>query len=438
MNNKRGICRIALLVLALPLLATIPAHAQGDRVLAQVADGIGSDGTQFITKLRITNLGPDQSTEIKNLKVMFFQQNGTPWTLTTNLSPTPASQFPLDIGSYQTLALNTSGTATLASGYAIVRNTDSQSKYAEDYQVALTAFYEIRKGGLVIDTISVPISQPTMSFNLPVEIDNPTQLYTGFAIVNLSNIANGVTLQLFQATSPSSSEAPAAGTQKITLNPNEQRAVYLYPSIFPSAAAFKGALQGFSEQPVAILGLLQTLTTPGSFQYATLVPAYIDSLRRNTNVYLREGYSFDADLGVSDYYWNQDEIKNSDWEADVTLPWDLLYERQSDTQRRLTPLFTAYDGAHDSGARFAVVGQKATADFDNLSIQDLQALTYTNNPIDLSNSSPNLPTGGGDSPFFTFAVKTGLGRYAKVRIVEAITFSNSTDVDLVLEVFTFK
>ncbi|HYK88128.1 MAG TPA: hypothetical protein VE398_05130 [Acidobacteriota bacterium] len=437
MKSVRTVCRFALPALLLMLLRAVPVPAQGDKVLAQVADGTGGDGTQYITKLRITNLGPVQDTEIKNVQVMFFLDDGTPWTIATNLGT--ASGFPLDLGSYQTLALNTSSAGSLKTGYAIVRNTDLQDKFAEDYQVAVTAFYEVRKGGSVIDTISVPVSQPTQSFVLPVEIDIPNNLYTGFAIVNLTNVANGVTLQLFQATTPSSAAAPSAGTTKITLGPNEHRAVFLnQQGLFPSVSSFKGMLQGVSEKPVAILALLQT-PTPTGIQFATMVPAHIDSLRRNANVYLREGYSLDADLGLSDYLWNQSNITASDWEPDVTLPWDLLYEGQTGTQRRLTPQFTASDGVHDSGARFAPIGPKNVTDFDKITIQDLQALTYTANPIDMSDNSPNLPpTTGGDVAYFTFAIKTGLGRYAKVRVVEAITFSNSTDIDLVLEVFIFK
>ncbi len=418
MNKLRVITRLALMVPLLVLLRSVPAQAQGDKVLAQVADGTSGDGTQFITKLRITNISPDTTKEIKKLKVMFVLQNGTPWTISTNLGT--ASEFPLDLGSFQTLALNTSSAGTLTQGYAIVRNTDGQTDYPDDYQVAVTAFYEVRKAGSAIDTISVPVSQPTVSFVLPVEIDDPNKLYTGFAIVNLSNIANGVTLQLFQATSPSSGAAPSAGTQKITLNPGEQRAVFLYPTIFPSASSFKGMLQGLSEKPVAILALLQT-PTPTGVQYATIVPAYIDSLRRNTSMYLRLGYPLDADLPVSDYF---DQTNDS-------TPWDLVFERLTDTTRQLTP---------QSGAQFASIGQKTDVDFDALTIADLQTLSYSSNPIDMSDNSPNLPSNVNSSlGYYAFAIKTGLGRYVKVRVIQVISYAAPvTDKDLVLEIFVFK
>jgi hypothetical protein len=49
------------LALLMPAFCAVPAVAQGDKVLAQVADGTGADGTQSITRLKITNLGPTPS-----------------------------------------------------------------------------------------------------------------------------------------------------------------------------------------------------------------------------------------------------------------------------------------------------------------------------------------------------------------------------------------
>ncbi|MBP1602535.1 MAG: hypothetical protein H6Q06_2686, partial [Acidobacteria bacterium] len=168
--NARTVHLILLPALVLSFCCQVTAMAQGDKVLTQVADGTGTDGTQFVTRLKITNLGPTQSTEITRLKVMFFRQDGNPWPVATNLGT--ASEFPLDLGAYQTIGIRTSGvTPALTSGYAIIRNTEGATVYAEDYQVAITAYYEVRKGGSIIDTISVPVSDPTLSFVMPVEID---------------------------------------------------------------------------------------------------------------------------------------------------------------------------------------------------------------------------------------------------------------------------
>jgi hypothetical protein len=160
-----------------------------------------------------------------------------------------------------------------------------------------------------------------------VEIDSGSNLLTAFAIVNLLAGTNTVRMQLFRESSPSSGPASDGGSAAVTLNPAEQKALFLYPGIFPSAGSFAGMLTGKTDGPVAILALLQS-PTPTGVQYATMVPAYLDSLRRNTYMYLRLGYSLDADRCISDYWWDQNQIHEPGIEPDVTIPWDLLFERQ--------------------------------------------------------------------------------------------------------------
>jgi hypothetical protein len=406
------------------LLQAVPALAHGDKVIPQVPDGTGGDGKTFRTKFDLTNLGPDPSTAITKVKVLFFRQNGSPWTLATNLGT--ASEFTLNLGAFQTLRLETLGnSAQLTAGYAIVRSAEATSIFSEDYEVALTVFYEVSQGGKVTDTVSVPVGQPTVAWSFPVQIDNSQLLYTGFAIVNLytgssnSGNSNNITLRLWAAGSTSSANATDGGTATLTLAPNEQRAVFLYPTLFSNQSKFKGMLLGYSDGPVAILALLQTPTASGP-QYATMVPSYADALRRNTYMYIRQGWPLDADLPVSDYWAN----------AQDKAPWDVNYVTDtSDTSKRRLEA--------QSGAGFAVLGTLDNTQFDdNVTIETLRGLDYSTTVIDLSNSSSNLAAN------FAFAIKTGLGRYVKVRIADVITRqdNNSQPVfrDLALEMYIYK
>jgi hypothetical protein len=397
--NKRTFCSFALLVLLLPLIRVAPALAHGDRVVPQVADGTGGDGIQFITKFDITNLGALPELRIKDgkLKVLFFLQNGSPWTIATNLGSSPSSEFSLDLGANQTIRIETAGTSpTLTSGYAIVRNLSDDDGWAQDFDVAITVYYEVRdSSNSVIDTVGVPIGQPTVSWVFPVEIDSSKRLLTGIAIVNLGDGPNGVTLQLFAATNPTSGNAVDNGVATLNLRSGEQKATYLYPSVFAGPAKIKGMLWGFSEKPVAVIALLQT-PTPTGVQYATMVPAYLDALKRNTYMYLREEWPLDVDVPTSDYFPNFED----------SLPWDVLYEFQSTTSRRLIP---------QNGAQMAVIGFMIGSDFDNVTQESVRNLQYSSASIDLSDSSPNLvPDSVGRR--LAFGVKTNLGRYAKVRI----------------------
>lgn len=411
---KRLVSHPLLFVVLLSLFRAVPVFAHGDKVYPQVADG-SSGGIGYRTKLGITNLGPYQAQEIKKVHVLFFHQNGTAWTIATNQGT--ASDFPLDLGANQTIWIETlAQSPTLTAGYAIVRNLDSMDEYPEDYEVAVTLFYEVFNGNDIIDTISVPVGQPTVKFSLPVEIDTSKNLLTGFAIVNLTNVSNTVYLYLYSehpATNPSSGLAIYSYADTIYLKGNEQQARFISQDYFKGVTSINGMLYGESDGPIAILALLMTPTPTGP-QYATMVPAYYDALRRNTYMYLPQDYPLDADIPVSDYLDNQYDAG----------PWDLLYETQSAISRRLTP---------QSGARVALMGFLDYSTFDSKTIADLQSLNYSQTPIDLSNSSGNL------NPKFAFAVKTGLGRYAKIRIADVITRGgDASKQDLALEIYVFK
>jgi hypothetical protein len=314
------------------------------------------------------------------------------------------------VGAFQTVRIETLGTGSLTAGYAILRNLENPTSFAEDYQLNISIYYEVKKFNEVIDTVTVVVGQPTIAWVNPAEVDTSKNLLTGLAIVNLSNSSNSVVFHLYKATN--SPSGPAADTAIVTiiLRPNEQRAIFLTDAVlFPNLTSFKGMLLGIAEKPVAILSLLQT-PTPTGVQFATMVPAYADALRRNSNIYLKETFPLDADQPASDYYLNRSDA----------APWDLLFE-QTASGRQLTP---------QSGAQLAAIGNLSDSQFNSYTIEQLQGLTYSANPIDMGNTSANL------IPGFTFGVKTGLGRYAKIRIVDVI--QRDTSRDLALRVFVFR
>jgi hypothetical protein len=129
-------------------------------------------------------------------------------------------------------------------------------------------------------------------------------------------------------------------------------------------------------------------------------------------MYMQQGFPLDADLMISDYFLVTDDRD----------PWDLLYKTVDTTHRELVP---------QEGALFAVIGNVATNnDFDLIGIETLRGLTYTTDSISMSDGSSNLQQG------FTFAIRTGLGRYAKLRIYGIIQVG--TERDLQLQVYTYR
>ncbi|PYV03974.1 MAG: hypothetical protein DMG10_09430, partial [Acidobacteria bacterium] len=144
-----------------------------------------------------------------------------------------------------------------------------------------------------------------------------------------------------------------------------------------------------------------------------------DALRKNTYICLRQGFPLDADSPVVDYFSFEGRgLPPSGYD---TFTWDLSYETRNDTTRLIVP---------QSGATLAVIGFRDDPTFDSLGPELLRSLTYSSNSIDMSDDSPNL------APQFAFAIRTGLGRFVKVRIGDVIT--SGTKRDLTLEVFVYK
>ena len=409
-------CRwIPATLLAIIVCGAVPAFAHGERIITHLVDGMNADGTGYRTKIDIVNLGPyreDGSLSLGNTRIYFYQANGLPWSISTNLGT--GSQFAINLHSAATLRIETSAQGPLTGGHAIIRSFEQTTAYPEDYEIGVTAYYEVYTGGKVVDAVSIPIGQPTVSCIFPVQNDRAQDLLTGLAVLNLAGVPNTLRLQLVGENGKNQGAAVEVPLDAVAgANSQMKRAFFLY-QLFPGTDTFKGSVYCSATGPVSILALLQSqisLQSGTMLQYATLVPSYLDALRRNTFMYLPQGFPLDADIPVVDYMNNT---------GDQT-PWDLLYE--ASPSRRLTV---------QSGASFAPIGAKDDSYFDQtITLEYLRGLSYNQNPIDVG----SMHLG------YAFAVKTGLGHYAKIRIADKIqvNFQDGTSAqDLALEIYVFK
>jgi hypothetical protein len=395
-------------------LQVIPGFARGDKVIPQVADGTG-----IRTKFDLTNISP--SVTISNFKLKFYRQNGSAWTVKTNLGT--ASEYALNIGPRQTLRIETQGASSPAiSGYAMIEDNESNNSYnSVDYALGISVYYEISNSKGVVDTVSVPVGKPTALGTIPVEYTQAKGIYTGIAIVNLSASKNPVKIDLYPSGTGNSS------TTTITLDPFQQRAEFFHESMFTALRTqdFKGLAEFSSDGPIALLALLQTNSYTGDVQYATLVPTDRMALRNNTYMLVPEAtyvgtgnnsMPVDLDNFVVDFFRNQEE----------NMAWDILYEGTGKTTRQLRPV---------NGAGFYPLGIKSDDEIDALSLPQLMSLNYTTSPIDFSDGKPALQIK------YAFAVLTDLGQYAKVRLVNYSVFTGSDGnpfVDLMFEVTVYR
>ncbi len=391
-----------LLTAVLLLCAAAPTLARGDKVIPQVADGAG----KIRTKINISNLSP--SAIVTRTKVYFFQADSRPWTVATNLGT--ASEFLLDLGRSKTMRIETLGFSEgLKAGYAIIRDGEANSASALDYRIGVSVFYEVLDGNRIVDAVSVPVGEPTLRWVFPVEIDALKGLYSGFAIVNLGEADNHVTLKLWTAFSPASADASDGGTVELDLGPGEQKARFLSePGLFPQYLLYNGILSGTADKPVAVLGLLQTQAAVG-VQYSTLAAENLDSIYRESYTYLPQTSSLDADA-----------IKVPFATTDDGGVADVLLQVISSTVRYFAP---------QNGATLASLGIRTAGEVATLTLDDLRATAYAATPLDFTDISGNLVPG------FSFAVKTSQGRFAKVRVDRIVSLGEAKDVVLQVSVY---
>jgi hypothetical protein len=408
------------LLLVLLAGAVQTGFCRGDKVIPQVVDGPG-----WATKFDLTNVSSAEP--ISKMRLSFFKSDGTKWSLKTNLGT--GTDFTLSLQPRQTLRVETLGGGNqVIAGYAVIYDEETRNtEYSEDFVLGISIFYVVSTGSGVVDTVTVSVPQPTGAANAPMQMDDANGIYSGLAIVDWSKFTtNRVSITLY-----SEDGTPYGTTQTISLGSGKhQWSGFLdNTDLFPTLKQFKGMAQITADGPIALLSLLQTRAADGSPQYSTLVPVDKEALRRNTHmVFLQSSIDassympIDFDGFAADYFRNLDGTEG--------YSTDIMYEYNApnQTDRFLKPY---------NGAAIASIGYQDSGTFDALDLPTLKNLAYTTTgTIDLSDGrNTSLYTG------FTFAVRTDIGNYAKVRILRIIDTVDGTHLnnrDLVLEVCIYK
>jgi hypothetical protein len=388
--------------------------SRGDKVIPQVAAGQG-----IITKFDITNISPALGINLTNqrMRLAFYHNDGTSWDLQT--SEGTGSSFYLELDPRQTLRVQATGGSTLETGYAVIYDeVEDNSEYSEDYVLGISVFYQISSGAGITENVSIPLREPTAAATVPIEINDAQGIYSAVAIVNTANVANTVTLALYNQL------GGFYKTKSIVLAAKRQRTAFLDfdPDLFPELKSFKGMAEITADRPIVLLSLLQTRDANFNQQYTLLVPVDKEALRKNTYMVLLQadlGLPFmplDIDGFTSDFYRVTDEKR----------PWDLEYRHVAGNpgNRFFRPM---------NHAEMVSLEIRSGGQFDDISLPDLKNLTtYSTNDIGISAQALEQ----------TFAIRTDLGNYAKARIVRIIDTTGAEDglpyQDFVLEVVIYK
>jgi hypothetical protein len=417
--NVKNLVRLAFLI-ALLVGAAKAGFSRGDKIIPQVVDGPG-----WKTKFDLTNISSRKP--ISHMRLSFYRDDGTPWNLQTNVAA--GGDITLNIDVRRTLRVETLGLGSqVTAGYAVIYDEETEnSDSSADYVLGISVFYEYSTASGIADTVTVSVPHPTAAANAPMQMDASNGIYSGLAIVNLAGVSNSITMDLY-----SGNNGQLDRTKTFSLDPKAQFSGFLDDNLlFPGLSSFKGMAQITSSGPLALLALLQTRAGNGNPQYSTLVPVDREALRRNTYMVFLQASDdanpympLDLDGFVADYFRTIGDTDFYSWDLEYT------YAAPDGTNRSIKPV-------SDNGVGIASLGNRNSNTFDAISLPELKALTYSKTAsIDLSNGTgTSLYTG------FTFAVRTDLGNYAKVRIVRIIDTVDGTYVnnkDLILEVCIYK
>ena len=389
--------------------------SRGTRIIPQIAAGPG-----WTTNFDLTNISSVQA--MSEIRLAFYHDNGTKWTLLTSLGI--GSDFQLSLQPRQTVRVQAVGGSQLETGYAAFYDHEpGNSRFSEDYVLGISVFYQVIREAGITETVSVPVREPTQAASIPVQMVAP-DIYSAFAIVNASGVANTIQMKLY------SEDGSLYGTRSIDMAGGEQRAQFLdNQAFFPELTSFKGMAEFTANGPIVLLALLQTREAGGGPQYTLLAPVDKESLRRNTYMILLQANDdanpfmpLDIDGFVSDFY----RTTGAPDRVTESYSWDLEYRYAAPNtdSRFLRPR---------NFSEIVSLGTKSDAQFDALSLPQLEAIsTYSTDDVDISGAALFLN--------LTFAVYTDLGYFAKVRIIRIIDTNDGVRnfKDLVLQVVVYK
>ena len=237
----------------LPFLFSVTSFAQiptigKDFAVAQIAAGGGWE-----TVLNLTNRGTTTYTGTLNLFRSSDQGPGPAWNPQVNGNAISGGRFNLSLRSGETMTLwiTESPTAT-ESGFCVLRG----SSIDETSFIEGTVTYYTKSEGKVTDSVGVAPGGGTYLAVLPFEDFRSIAL----ALANANTTAATVRMKLFSA----SGEPVSTLTPPMILQPNQQRALYLW-QLFPNVQMTSGRLDIQSD--VTILG---TALTDAGTQFSSL------------------------------------------------------------------------------------------------------------------------------------------------------------------------
>jgi hypothetical protein len=230
--------RLLGMVFLLLMTFAAPAFAQRYTVFPQFASGGGLSCELFFANQGLTAVSP--------VVVSFFDINGKPLTVTSNLGV--GSQFAFTLGLGVTQLLSITPPSTQITGYVVVEYPSPGSP------VRASLIYASAQGGPVQIDLGVPQQEQGDHFSFPVEVNSSEGIDTAVALINPVAFNNGVaeTLVLNLINTDGSIQANTT----VAMQPGQHIAQFI-DQLFPGLNNFIGSISVSSPFGVGVLALRQ-------------------------------------------------------------------------------------------------------------------------------------------------------------------------------------
>ncbi len=237
----KGFCRITLLVVSL----AAPGFAQRGAVFPQFVSGGGWSSEYFFANQDIS--------AVSGIKIDFFDNNGAPLSIESNLGKGSSYTFDLSVGATQVIKV-TRG-SELVTGYAMVTYPSFYSP------VRGSQLFRFESEGVVTTKVGVPQQEQGENFSFPVEINSAKGILTSLAVVNPAAYNNSSETLIASLINPDGS---IHATATIPMQSGEHFAAYLHEAgMFPGLDNFTGSISISSPLGVGVQAFRQDLQAFG-------------------------------------------------------------------------------------------------------------------------------------------------------------------------------
>jgi len=202
------------------------------QILPQFVSGGGWTSTLYLI---------NQGAGTTSANLLFFDDDGQPLTVATNMGTDSSLNISLSAGGSQVVGSMNQG--NLSVGYAVVVYPDSS-------RISCSELFINAQAGTVITELGVQAQAAGQAFSFPAMVDSATKVNTGLAIANYNDEAQTAVVNLIN------SDGTLFGHWLVTLSAYGHCALYL-DELVSGLEAFGGAVTVSAPEPVGVLALRQ-------------------------------------------------------------------------------------------------------------------------------------------------------------------------------------